>query len=376
MSTELRLHGKITDEIEYFATAAGNRNAHQHFFEMSDTGLRFFAPGNELVLLPDRLRQTGTGGTFCAYMFGVDQPFSDLTKPGILNRLILLGATYNDSGQLEIKGSNKTEQTYEEIFQFGNALDNYFFFVDGLSGKKHRELQEEILKRLGKTLKRMPYINRMDDSQLATALLAHLPEQSSIYLVRLSHMKHRRFQNEFQSLYYRDRTLCGEALTAVKKLATSLNLDPQQQERIQIDVMYNHRDNYRVVDDYKKVLIECLDQQSIDRQQHARLTRLRTLALRIARRSCSRCSMRSCRRKSTSGMTNRSTPPLPGGFYRISSTARGSASATSSNCCTPSSRPAATMIKVLSSSSSNRGSCSTSRSAKGRLCRCSRTSPT
>ncbi|PLY01693.1 MAG: hypothetical protein C0622_06705 [Desulfuromonas sp.] len=93
MSTELRLHGKITDEIEYFATAAGNRNAHQHFFEMSDTGLRFFAPGNELVLLPDRLRQTGTGGTFCAYMFGVDQPFSDLTKPGILNRLILLGAT-------------------------------------------------------------------------------------------------------------------------------------------------------------------------------------------------------------------------------------------------------------------------------------------
>ncbi len=50
MSPELRLHGQISDEIEYYATAAGCRTAHHHFFQVLDDNLRFFAPGNELIL--------------------------------------------------------------------------------------------------------------------------------------------------------------------------------------------------------------------------------------------------------------------------------------------------------------------------------------
>ena len=280
MSTELRLHGQITADIEYYATAAGCRTAHQHFFHMLDDQLRFFAPGNELILSSAGVRQTGTGGSFCEYMFGVDQPISDLTKVDILNRLMLLGAGYNEAGQLSISEQNVIEQRYEDIFLKGHAVDNYFFFVDGLPGKNHRDRQEQLLRHLGKMLKRIANLNRQDDSHLAEVLLAQLPQQCTIYLIRLSHVKNRHFQQEFQTLYYKNRAISQNTAMVLEELAEDLGLDPYQQERVRIDVMYRHRDNYRIIDDYKNVLIECFHQGTINRQQHARLTRLKTLALR------------------------------------------------------------------------------------------------
>ncbi len=111
-------------------------------------------------------------------------------------------------------------------------------------------------------------------------MLERLPDQCTIYLVRLTHVKNRHFQQEFQSLYYKDRAVPEQALTTLDELASQLGIDPYQQERIRVDVMYRHRDNYRIIDEYKKVLIECYHQGDIDRLQHARLTRLKTLALR------------------------------------------------------------------------------------------------
>ncbi|MCK5826328.1 MAG: TIGR04442 family protein [Desulfuromusa sp.] len=282
MNTELRLHGKINNSIEYFATAAGCRTAHHHFFQSTDHDFRFFAPGSELILGPTGLRLEGTGGTFCEYMFGVDQPISDLSKEGIVNRLILLGAGYNQAGDLEISQQNHIEQSYEEIFLQGHTVDNYFFFVSGLEGQTHRLRQEEILRYLGKALKRISNLNHQDDSQLAESLLAQLPEQATIYLLRLSDTKHRHFQKEFQTLYYRDRTstTLNNTQTALQELADNLGIDSYQSERIRIDVMYKHRDNYRIIDNYKKVLVECYLQGDISHQQNARLTRLKTLALR------------------------------------------------------------------------------------------------
>ena len=280
MTTELRLHGQLPAGIEYFATAAGCRSAHQHFYHMDGSALRFFSAGNELLLGPEGVRQTGNGGTFCEYMFGVEQPLSDLTKEGILNRLILLGAFYNSRGQLEIGDHCSSFLSYDELFIKGHAIDNYFFFVDGLPATGNREKQEALLRCLGKSLKRIAHINRRDDSHLAEQLLTLLPANCSVYLVRLSHINNRHYQQEFQSLYYRDRALSQAALNTLDQLAGQLQLAPYQQERIRIDVMYRHRDNYRIIDEYKKVLVDCYHQGEIDRLQHARLTRLRTLALR------------------------------------------------------------------------------------------------
>ncbi len=280
MNTELRLHGKINDTIEYFATAAGCRTAHHHFFQVTDQDLRFFAPGSELILTPTGLRQAGAGGTFCEYMFGVEQPVSDLSKEGIFNRLMLLGAGYNQAGQLEMTEQSHIVQNYDDIFLKGHASDNYFFFINGLEGKTHQLRQEQILRNLGKVLKRIQNLNRQDDSQLAESLLSYLPENCTIYLIRLSNVHHHHFQQEFQTLYYRDRSLSKNTQSALQTLADNLGIDPYQRERITIDVMYRHRDNYRIIDDYKKVLIECFQQGDINRQQHARLTRLKALALR------------------------------------------------------------------------------------------------
>ena len=280
MNTELRLHGKINDEVEYFATAAGCRTAHHHFFQESGQELRFFAPGCELILSPTKLRQAGTGGTFCEYMFGVEQPVSDLSKDGIVNRLMLLGAGYNPAGELEFSEQNSIEESYRDIFLKGHAVNNYFFFISGLKSSTHRLRQEKILRDLGKTLKRITDLNQQDDSLLAESLLAQLPKQCTVYLLRLSNIKHRHFQQEFQALYYRDHSISKNTHTALQNLADDLKLAPYQQERVRIDVMYRHRDNYRIIDDYKKVLIECYHQGSINQQQHARLIRLKTLALR------------------------------------------------------------------------------------------------
>ncbi len=280
MNTEIRLHGRINSNIEYFATASGCRTAHHHFFQSGEQNLRFFAPGSEIILSPSGLRQEGIGGTFCEYMFGVDQPVSDLSKEGIVNRLALLGAGYNQAGQLEISQQNHIERSYEEIFLQGHAVDNYFFFVSGLDGQTHRLQQEQILRYLGKALKRIANLNHQEDSQLAESLLAQLPEQATIYLLRLSNTNHRHFQKEFQALYYRNRSTSNNTQAALQELADSLGIDTYQSERIRIDVMYKHRDNYRIIDDYKKVLVECYLQGDITPQQNARLTRLKTLALR------------------------------------------------------------------------------------------------
>jgi uncharacterized protein (TIGR04442 family) len=280
MSSELRLHGEIGSAIEYYATVASDKTVQSHFFQKLDDATRLFAPGNELLLGSDELSQTGVGGTFCEYMFGVVQPLADLTKPEILNRLVLIGAGYDQEGRLKIDEQKTIELSYTDIFLQGHAINNYFFFVDGLSARSHRERQKELLRCLGRTLKRTVNLSRQDDSQLAEKLLASLPEAATIYLIRLTHTKNRHYQREFQNLYYRDRSLAENAQSALEELGENLGISPYQQERIRIDVMYRHRDNYRIIDDYRKVLVTCSQQGHIDRQQHARLTRLKTLALR------------------------------------------------------------------------------------------------
>ncbi len=280
MSPELRLHGQINDSIEYFATASGCHSAHQHFFELTETSLRLFAPGSELRLTPEGIRQKGVGGSFCEYMFGVDQPLSDLIKKPVHNRLILLGAAYNNSGRLQLTSNTSYRQSYSEIFRQGHATDNFFFFIDGLRPSGLIERQQLIIKHLGKHLKHQTGLNLLDDSQLADQLRQLLPAGCAMFLIRLSHTGARHFQKEYQNAYYSNKQISSSRQAMLDELAENLGLDQYQQERISIDVMYHHRDNYRIIDEYKNVLIDCFHQGEIDRQSYARLTRLKTLALR------------------------------------------------------------------------------------------------
>ncbi len=77
MHNDIRLHGFIDKHIEYYAIVAGN-DAHNRFFFNTDQGdgknLRFFCPGSEFIIGTESISHYGNGGSFCEYMFGVDQP--------------------------------------------------------------------------------------------------------------------------------------------------------------------------------------------------------------------------------------------------------------------------------------------------------------
>jgi uncharacterized protein (TIGR04442 family) len=155
MHEEIRLHGHVDETIEYFATAAAREAYRGHFYESSGSSLRFFSPGNEFILRRDGVGHRGNGGSFCEYMFGVDQPLADLAKGDVRNRLVLYGTTYQENGNsLQFTDHTEGNQSYERIFFEGNAVCNYFFFLTGSVPGALQEQQEGILRLLGKLLKR------------------------------------------------------------------------------------------------------------------------------------------------------------------------------------------------------------------------------
>lgn len=283
MSThqEIRLHGHLNDTIEYFAMAAARDAYSRYFFESAADVLRFFSPGNEFLLEPEQLSHRGNGGSFCEYMFGVDQPLSDLAKTEVRNRLVLYGAFQSDDGsQLVFTGKTDGQNSYEQIFFEGNATVNYYFFMTGSVSGRLQEQQENIARLLGKTLKRSHHVGLGDDADLIDEIYSLLGHRSSLYLIKLLHKKHKAYHDAFKALYFNYKTIPDNEYDVLQELADRLEIDKYQQERIRIDVMYKHPDNQRIVDEYKNILIECSLKGSINQLENARLTRLKTLSVR------------------------------------------------------------------------------------------------
>jgi uncharacterized protein (TIGR04442 family) len=281
MHEEIRLHGHVDDTIEYFATAAAREAYRGHFYESSGSSLRFFSPGNEFILRRDGVGHRGNGGSFCEYMFGVDQPLADLAKGDVRNRLVLYGTTYQENGNsLQFTDHTDGNQSYERIFFEGNAVCNYFFFLTGSVPGTLQTQQEGILRLLGKLLKRSTAVGKGDDAGLVDELFGLLGHRSSLYLVKLIHKKHKAYHDAFRELYFSHKAIPEAEFERLQLLAQRLGIDRYQQERIRIDVMYKHPDNRRIVDEYKNILIECSRRGNINKLEMARLTRLKTLSVR------------------------------------------------------------------------------------------------
>ncbi len=279
MHQEIRLHGHLNQTIEYFATAAARDAYRGYFYEPTEDALRFFSPGNEILLDCEGLRHKGNGGSFCEYMFGVNQPLPDLAKADVRNRLVLFGATLEANGELRFTGRTEGQQNYDRIFFDGNAVCNYFFFLTGSVAGSLSEQQEGILRLLGKLLKRTPCVGG-DDSELIEELFGLLGHRSTLYLIKLIHKRHKAFYDAFREVYLVEKTVSDADAERMERLATTLGIDKYQQERIRIDVMYKHPDNRRIVDEYKNILIECSRRGTINELENARLTRLKTLSVR------------------------------------------------------------------------------------------------
>ncbi|HEY6007420.1 MAG TPA: TIGR04442 family protein [Geobacteraceae bacterium] len=286
MHKDIRLHGYIDDHIEYYAMAAGVDAHRRYFFNIdqeSDDRLRFFASGSEFVISSEGITHRGNGGTFCEYMFGVDQPLADLAKGDVINRLVMYGAGYDDKTGL-LKFSDRTESflSYEKIFFDGNAICNYFFFVNSekISGPLQRQ-QETILKLLGKTVKRSAAVSQADDNAIIAEILTILDDPASqVFLFKLINKKHEDYSHQFKTLYFRNKKISDDDFAHLSVLAKEYGIDRYQQERMRIDVMYKHPDNKRIVDEYKFILIECNRKGEINKLENARLTRLKTLSVR------------------------------------------------------------------------------------------------
>ncbi len=286
MYKDIRLHGSLENRVEYYAVAAGV-DAHKRYFfnvdQSSEAELRFFSANNEFIISQHGIKHRGNGGSFCEYMFGVDQPFTDMAKGDVINRLVMYG-THFDQKANALRFGDRTDGslTYDKIFFDGNAVANYFFFVHTENlGSSVKEQQELILRRVGKTLKRSVAIGIADDNRIIGDIIANLAAEGvQLFLFKLININHEEYRHAFQTLYFRNKRISDDEFAQLTELAMRNEIDRYQQERIRIDVMYKHPDNRRIVDEYRNILCSCNIRGEINRLENARLTRLKTLSVR------------------------------------------------------------------------------------------------
>lgn len=286
MIQDIRFHGQVNPEIEYYAIVSGSDITKRYFHEITATGsgeiVRFFSGANEFIIDAGGISYKGTGGSFCQYMFGVDQPIKDLVKTDVLNRLIMYGAIYSDLDERIIFTKNTDgRDSFGKVFLSGNAVTNYFFFIHSDTKIELRKRQEEILRTLGKYLKRSESVGLGDDSAIIRGFHKEMRETKGILLLfKLLHKHNEEYYHLFRDSYYRNKAITKDEEGALDILAEKYNIDPYQQERIKIDVMYKHPDNKKIVDEYKDVLIHGGKKGAIGPLDLAKLTRLRTLSIR------------------------------------------------------------------------------------------------
>jgi len=273
--------GFVGEAIEYFAVVAGPDVDRRFFFEQIKAPrgdvIRYFGGSSEIVLNPEGVRFRGNGGIFGEYMFGGHLPVGDLLNEEVVNRLVLFGTTVDPKSH-ELRFTTNTEgfEPWDHLFLQGNAVANYFFFVD--DRKRYPDVgdrQEATLKSAGKLLKRSKRVGAGNFIALAHEMLEALAEpETTLVMLRTVHRSNQRLSESCQRAYASARAM-DDAIASVSEM----EIEPYQRERIRIDVIYRHPDNQELIDEYKRILASCAG-ATIDSSARARLMRLRTLSLR------------------------------------------------------------------------------------------------
>jgi uncharacterized protein (TIGR04442 family) len=274
-------HGFVGTEIEYFAVVVGPDVDRRFFFEQiaAPRGdvVRYFGGSSEIVLNPEGVRFRGNGGMFGEYMFGGHLPVGDLLNEEVVNRLVLFGTTV-DAKTHELRFTTNTAgfEGWQSLFLQGNAVANYFFFVDDRKRLPDvGDRQEATLKAVGKLLKRSRKVGAGQFLALAHEVHEQLGEpDTTLVIVRTVDRASQRFAELCQEAYAATRSL-----DEVSSELGNLPIAPYQRQRIQIDVIYRHPNNQELIDEYKRILASCAG-STIDSSARARLMRLRTLSLR------------------------------------------------------------------------------------------------
>jgi uncharacterized protein (TIGR04442 family) len=280
MMRDLRLHGSI-GMVDFFAFVAGADTSNTYFYEEEPSRIRFFSRGNEFTITENSVMHRGTGGSFCGYMFGVEKPVKDLEKTDVLNRLIMFGAFLDEREQVVFTNNTEGMETFYRLFLQGHAAVNYYFLVSAEFEGEYRRRQKQILKAVGKFLKRTDLSADHSDTEFLGSFCAELREKRSVvFIFKLIHRANQEYYSAFKNLYSRNRELSPEATLFLKEIVSKNSIDSYQQERMKIDIMYKHPENRIVVDEYRDILIQGIPSDTLHASAYARLNRLRTLSIR------------------------------------------------------------------------------------------------
>ncbi len=282
MIHEIKLHGKAADNLDYFVTITGADLSSRYCYETRSDGDRFFSGRNEFIITPSGVTFTGTGGSLCEYMFGVDLPLKDLLRKDVSNRLVMYGAFYDKTDNITFTNDTAGHEPFDHVFLTGHAVSNYFFFVHSSRTAEIREIQRDILRNVGKQLKRSMMVGTADDTKLCREIFDTLDDpRALVFLFRLLNKHNEEYYTTFNKLYSEQKILSAEAYTILENLASKYKIIPYQQERIKIDGMYKLPENKKIVDEYKDILITVTEKGEVNPSELAKLSRLRTLSLRL-----------------------------------------------------------------------------------------------
>jgi len=280
MIRDLRLHGNL-GPVEFFAFVSGSSVESTYFYEETASHIRFFSKGNEFTVSKEGIHYKGTGGSFCEYMFGVEKPLKDMVKGEVSNRLIMFGAFLDDAEKIVFTDAIEGDESFYRLFLQGNAVKNYYFFISSDYRGEYKRRQKQIVRAVGKFLKRTELIGQDKDTELLNDFLSELDEQkSTVFIFKLIHKENEEFYRAFEKFYSTERALTSQEELYIEDIVARYKIDNYQQERMKINVMYKHPENRRVVDEYRDILLKSILKDSLEHSEIARLRRLRTLSIR------------------------------------------------------------------------------------------------
>jgi len=284
MLKDVRVHGSITDNVDFYATLAGEKLLSAPFYEIAEENgnrtVSFFLSGMYFKLDQQGLAFSGTGGAVSEYMFGSNMPLQDLGNKAVRNRLLLFGTYMGEKG-LSFTPQVSGTSTYDDLFINGNAVSNSFYIIKTPWPYSVRRTQEVLLKTLGKILKRSENVGKGDDAALREEILRELAEpEATLLLLRLVHRSHQRFYQFVSEFYRREGEWTDKQKSFAVPLAKELGITQYQRERIAVDILYKDVDNQQVVDEYKDVLLELNAGRRDPASALPRLNSLRNLAMR------------------------------------------------------------------------------------------------
>ncbi len=280
MIRDLRLHGNL-GPVEFFAFVSGASVESTYFYEETASHIRFFSKGNEFTVSKEGIHYKGTGGSFCEYMFGVEKPLKDMVKGEVSNRLIMFGAFLDAAEKIVFTDNIEGDESFYRLFLQGNAVKNYYFFISSDYRGEYKRRQKQIVRAVGKFLKRTELIGQDKDTELLNDFLSELNEQkSTVFIFKLIHKENEEFYRAFEKFYSNERALTSQEELYIEDIVARYKIDNYQQERMKINVMYKHPENRRVVDEYRDILLNSILKDSLEHSEIARLRRLRTLSIR------------------------------------------------------------------------------------------------